>query len=241
MTMTKGKSKNNRLLMFLLQNRVDDFIKQFEVRNNRCSMEIYSLYRAAYANKILLGDSEWETEFMPIIEKGRRENNAILDYLGSIIHLSEDFHVEFMKSLKSFAWFEEESDFDIMLDDSLENLKKKGYREIDCRLYEAGLKFNFHEFMRLLNEGGNPYARISALSSPEIAANMNPNMDDVYSLYDDVCRHACDSCDIYGIGDTWKDGFNCNETTVTQELLREFFQSAGFQLIINMVRSYVKT
>lgn len=228
---------NNYLLMYLLQNRADDFIRQFESQNHRCFMGIYSLYRVAFANKILLDDTQWVPDFLPIVENGRKENIRILNYLSSLIDVPNDFFKEFKTSLKPFAWFDEDDDYDWMLNESLEKLMEMGYREIDCELYAAGMKFNFSELEKLLADGGNPYIKISAFNPPHLASKMNLQIDDVFSLYDEAYTHACDCGSIYGVCDCWRDGFYGKETHITQELLHELFQGAGFQLVVETIRN----
>ena len=228
-------SGNNHLLMYLLQNRANDFIRVFEAQNNRCFMGIYSLYCVAYANKIILRDDDWSVNFIPVVEKARGENQRIIDYLASIIPIPENFIDDFKMSLQSFAWFDKEDDFEFMLDGSLEHLEKMGYRKIDCLLYEAGLKFNFKEFERLLALGADPYVKLSSEYTPEIASKLDIVAFDVYSTYEDAECHLYDCCDIYGIADCWKDGLSEKETIVDQNLVREFFLAAGCRLVCESI------
>ncbi|MDE7414485.1 MAG: hypothetical protein K2N05_11970 [Muribaculaceae bacterium] len=230
-------SQNNHLLMYLLQNRSDDFIRLFEAQNNRCFMGVHSLYRLAYANKIILRDDNWLADFIPVVEKAREENRRILDYLASIIPIPENFYEDLKESLKPFAWFEKEDDFDFMLDGSLEHLEKTGYRKIDCLIYEAALKFNFKEFERLLDLGADPYVKLLSEYTPDVASKLDIIAFDVYSTYDDAQRHLYDCCDIYGIDECWKDGFSGKETIVDQYLVREFFLAAGCQILCETIRS----
>lgn len=117
-------SPNNHLLMYLLQNRSEDFIRQFEAQNNRCFMGVYSLYRMGYTNKIILDEVDWSDKFKPTAETLRAENHRILDYLASIIPIRENFFENFKESLRPFAWFEKDDNFEYMLDASLDHLEK---------------------------------------------------------------------------------------------------------------------
>lgn len=230
-------SENNLLLMYILQNRADEFIKIFESQNNRCSIGVYMIYRVAYANKILLGSSDWKDAFLPVVEKGRIENQRILDYLETIIRIPDSFYDDFKKYLKSFALYDDDYDFEIMLDTSLDLLVKRGYREIDCRLYEAGMKFNFSELERLLSIGADPHAKLSAEYSSEIASEKVVIKDNVITLYDEVCIQVCDCYDLDGICSSWRDGFNGKETMISNDLLRALFAGAGFQIIIDIINN----
>ena len=227
--------RNNYILMYLLQNRSEDFIKQFEAQDNRCYMGVYSLYRMAYASKIILQDDDWSAKYIPVIEKARIENRHILDYIASLIPLPENFIDDFKESLQPFAWFDKEDDFEYMLDGALEHLEKMGYRKIDCLLYEAGLKFNFKEFERLLSQGANPYIKLSGEYTPEVASKPDLIAFDVYCTHDDAKRHLYDCCDLYGIFDCWQDGQSGKETIVDQRLIGEFFLASGCQLLCESI------
>ena len=228
-------SQNNHLLMYLVQNRAGDFIREFEAQDNRCFMGVYSLYRVAYANKIILQDDDWSAGFISVVEKAREENQYILDYLASIIPIPENFIDDFKESLQPFAYFEKDDDFEFMLDGSLEHLEKMGYRKIDCLLYEAGLKFNFKEFEQLLSLGANPYVKLSAEYTPEIASKLDIIAFDVYSTYENAQWHLSDCVDIYGIGKCWEDGQYRKETIVDQNLIRDLFLAAGCRLVCESI------
>lgn len=230
-------SPNNHLLMYLLQNRSEEFIRRFEDKNNRYFMGVYSLYRVGYANKILLMDNDWTPEFLPVVDKGRKENQRILDYLASIIPIPNDFLEDFRNSLKPFAWFDDEDDFEFMIDGTLDKLEEMGYRRIDCKLYEAGLKFHFEEFKQLLALGANPYAKLSAYFPPSVASKLDITNYDVYSLHDDTQCHLSDSISIYGIGDCWSNGLSGKETIINQELMSEFFLATGCQLLCEAIHN----
>lgn len=230
-------AQNNKLLMYLLQNRSEDFIRRFEAEDNGCFIGRYSLYRVAYTNKVILKQAEWAPGFLPVVEKMRGENQRILDYFASMIPISENFHEYFKDSLQPFAWFDKEDDFEFMLGGSLEHLEKMGYRKIDCLLYEAGLKFNFKECERLLAGGADAFVKLSAEYPPEVASNLDFFDYDVYSLYEDAERHGADCVDIYGIGNCWEDGVAGKETIVDSDLLREFFLAAGCKMLCEIIRN----
>ena len=53
-----SEQTENLLLLYLLQCRAKDFIKRFEAQSNRCFTGVYSLYRLAYSNYLLLSDDD---------------------------------------------------------------------------------------------------------------------------------------------------------------------------------------
>ncbi|MDE6078014.1 MAG: hypothetical protein K2G29_09800 [Muribaculaceae bacterium] len=230
-------SQNNHLLMFLLQNRSEDFIRQFEDQDNRCYMGVYSLYRVGYANKVILNSVDWSANFLPTVENLREENQRILDYLASIIPIPDNFFEDFKESLQPFAWFDKEDDFEYMLDASLDHIEKMGYRKIDCLLYEAGLKFHFKECEHLLAHGANPYVKLSSEYSPKVASKLDVITYDVYSLFEGAECHLSDCVNIYGISECWEDGLSGKETIVDSNLIREFFLAAGCQILCEIIRT----
>ena len=76
--------------MYLLQNRSEGFIRHFEAVKNRSFKEIFNLYRLAYANKLMLGIDSWVSSFLSDVEKMRKENKVILDYLASKITIPDN-------------------------------------------------------------------------------------------------------------------------------------------------------
>jgi hypothetical protein len=230
--------QQNYLLMYLLQNRADDFIKRLRNDGNNCYTDILMLYHVAYANRLLLTNVNWVPNFLPVVKKCTAENAKIIEYLESLIKIPENYADVFAKFLKPYAWFFDDEEFEFMLDGSLESLLQKGYREIDCLAYEAGLKFNFDRLKELLDQGADPYAHISGDNPPEGAAQLS-HMD-VNELYEDADNHVCDRGSFYYICDCWQDGIDGKETTVENELIRDLFLSAGCQLVVNIIKSSSK-
>jgi hypothetical protein len=229
--------KNNYLLMFILQNQFDNLKDAIDSQNNRCYFGIFSLYQVAYANKILLSDPSWGEKFLPIVKKSRIENNKILKYLASLIKIPEDFSSEFARFLKRFGWSEEDLSFEMLFNDSLDVLLDKGYREIDCLLYEAGARFDFDRMIDLLNQGGNPLVHISGDYTPEEAAILGP--DQVNSLCVDAFLYASHFCS-NGIYKCWENGINDKETFISNKFLHNVFIATGYQLILNIINYYAR-
>lgn len=227
---------NNLLLMYLLQNKAKELIELIEAEKNRCFFGILSLYQVAYANKILLADNNWKSSFLPMVKNLRIENERILRFIESIITIPSNYDKSFMEALSPFSFYDGESDLVLLLDGELSDLVAMGYREIDCRLYAAGITFNFDRMIDLLNQGANPYAHISGDYTPDEAAQMEPY--EVNSLYDDAVNRVCDCCDFEGICACWKDGIDDKETKVSDDLLRSYFQAAGYQIVADIIRKY---
>jgi hypothetical protein len=235
-TAEQSAPQQNYLLMYLLQNRADDFIKRLRNDGNNCYMGILMLYRVAYANKLLLTNDDWLPHCLPEAEKCKAENAKIIEYLESLIKIPENFADDFEKFLKPYAWLYDDEEFKFMLEGSLELLIQKGYREIDCLAYEAGMKFNFERLKELLNQGADPYVHISGDYIAEEAAKLGLN--DANVLYDDASDHICDIASHYSICDCWKEGMEGKETTIDNSLIRDLFRSAGCQLVVNIIRDY---
>lgn len=220
---------NNLLLLFVLQCRADDFIQRFEEQNNRCFMGVYSIYQVAYCNYLILSDEEWNPAFMTVVKSCRMECKKILDYLKTVISIPDTFEAELAVFLKKFSYYEDDEDLDMMLDGSLHELVSLGYREIDCKLYEAGMKLKYSEVKELLRKGANPRINISGDYTASEAENIK--CEDFSCLTTDVHTVICDTVDLDGIYSYWEKGINREEQTFIAEDLRSFFQAAAYQIM----------
>lgn len=227
---------NNYLLMYIVQNRARNFIRCYEAENNGCCFGIMTLHHVAYANKILLANCECEPELLPIVDEGKAENRQILKYLKSSIKVPMNLGKDFVHIVKQVALFGENDNPYSMFKCSLNELAKMGYREIDCLLYEAGLKFDFERVKELLEQDANPYARISGNYSPQDASGLS--VKDADSLYHVVRNGVYNSIYVFGVADCWKDGIEGRETSITIDLLRELFFGAGCQMVLNAIHRY---
>jgi hypothetical protein len=230
--------ENNLLLMYILQSRAEKFIECFESVNNRCYMGVLSLHFYAYANKLLLSETDWKSNFIPVVEKCRAENEQILKYLESIIEIPSDYEREFAKILKSYARYDDEDDFDYMLYGSLDELIEKGYRKIDCVLFAAGVKFKFRRMINLLTRGANPYVYISGDCISEEALYDSNAVSLYESIHLELMFCACNPAD--GLCSCWKDGFEGRETWVTRNLINSLFLGAGCQMVLNIIHRYAR-
>jgi hypothetical protein len=229
---------NNLLLMYILQSRAEKFIKCFETESNGCCFGILALHHVAYANKILLANSELDPGLLPIVDRCKVENAQILKCLKPSIKVPVNIGKNFVRLVKQVALFDENDDFDSMLKCNINELTKMGYREIDCLLYEAGLKFDFEKVRGLLEQDANPYVRISGHNAPQELSGLS--MKDADSLYHIARNGVCNSIRIYGVADCWKDGVEGRETLITSDLLRELFLGAGCQMVLNIIHKYAR-
>lgn len=236
-SLNQEESTYNPLLMYLMQNRADDFIERFKQSKRVCYFGVLMLHHVAYANKILLSIPDWQEDFKPILSKCRTDNNRILEYLKSTISFPKYYQKGFAEFLKSFARYPKKYGFKIedILGDILPNLVEMGYREIDCLLYEAGMKFNFNRIIDLLSEGANPYVHISGDYSPETAAKLD--WQDVKCLYEDAERYMSDCIDMYGVAKCWIDGVNRKETK-DDNVLENIFEGAGMKMVYDICERY---
>lgn len=219
----------NFLILYILQCRAKDFIERFEAQENRCFAGVYSLYMMAYSNYLILSDDTWLPSCMTIVEPCREGCQKIMEYLRSIIEIPNSFESDLKAYLSHFAFYEYEDDLDYMLDGSLQELISLGYRDIDCRLYEAGMKLNYDEVERLMSNGANPDVHISGGYSPEKA--VEAALYDVYCLSDDVTERVFNAVDLYGVYAYWKSGVRCETQTVDDRDLNAFFQGAAYRMM----------
>ncbi|MDE7181051.1 MAG: hypothetical protein K2N88_07650 [Muribaculaceae bacterium] len=222
--------------MALLQNRADDFIEACEEADNRCFIGIYTLYQVAYANKLILDDNAWSAGYWPEIEKLRADNKRILDYMASLIPIPSDFEEQFRKLISRFAPYSEEDDIEVMIGASLDELIKLGFREIDCSLYEAGMKFNFGDVSLLLEAGAKPSAYLSPDCGPDDVDSALKSDEEVYCLNDEILTKFSDNIDIDGIAACWDAGIKGEKIKLSPQLIPAIYQAAGFQILMKMIR-----
>jgi hypothetical protein len=228
-------TENNHLLMYLLQNRAKDFITRFEALNNKCYFGVLSLYYYAYATKLLLSDIKSDSNrSLPLIEKCKSENEQILNYLKSFIKTKTKVIPGFDKVVKKYAPYNEDADIDSIFNGYLNELIQMGYRAIDILLYEAGMKFNYSGMIELLEQGANPFVRISIDYTPQEASQLP--MKYVHSLYNEALCRRHNSVFLTDVIDYWKDGIDGNDTIIYDNVLDELFSGAGCQLVINIIR-----
>ena len=98
---------------------------------------------------------------MTVVKSCRMECKKILDYLKTVISIPDTFEAELAVFLKKFSYYEDDEDLDMMLDGSLHELVSLGYREIDCKLYEAGMKLKYSEVKRIIAKRGKSRINIS--------------------------------------------------------------------------------
>lgn len=224
-----GEKTENLLLLYLLQCRAKDFIKSFEAQSNRCFTGVYSLYRLAYSNYLLLSDDDWNPSCISVIEQCRKGCREILEYLQTIISIPNSFESNLKHHFKRFAYYEADEDFEWMLDGSLSQLISLGYLEIDCLLYEAGMKLNYSEVEHLLELGANPDIHISGDFSPAEIEKVDIN--DTYCLRVDVNTRLSDAIDLDGIYTYWENGVRNETQSIGTNDIYSFFQGAAYRLM----------
>lgn len=225
-----SEQTENLLLLYLLQCRAKDFIKRFEAQSNRCFTGVYSLYRLAYSNYLLLSDDDWNPSCFPVIEQCRKGCREILEYLQTIISIPNSFESDLKQHFKHFAYYDDDEDFEWMLDGSLSQLVSLGYREIDCLLYEAGMKLNYSEVERLLEIGANPDVHISGDFTPTQAKDEDLKYD-VYCLTVDLNTCVCDSVELDGIYSYWGNGVRNEIQSIGENDIYSFCYGAAYRFM----------
>lgn len=219
----------NYLILYILQCRAKDFIERFEAQGNRCFAGVYSLYMMAYSNYMLLSDELWRQSCMAVIEPSRKGCQEILNYIQTIIAIPETFETDLRAYLKHYACYDDDDDIDYILDGSLPQLMSLGYREIDCLLYEAGMKLDYAEVERLLELGANPNVRICG--DYTVAQAAEAGIYEVYCLGDDVNAKVGDAIGLYGVYVYWESGINGENRVMGKDDLYEFFQGAAYRMM----------
>lgn len=218
---------DNKLMLYILQCRSTDFISHFEAQNNRCFMGVYSLYLIAWANYKILSIDSWTPSFMEVVKPCRVGCEEIIHYLRTVVAIPNTLD-NLKRHLKSFANYDDFDALYLMLDGELSQLTDLGYREIDCRLYEAGMKLDYDEAEKLLAMGANPNIFISSSLSPSEAED---NESETYCLSREVNSIVFDTVDIDNIDRYWIAGVKNEPQKVRLRDIEALFKGAAYRLM----------
>lgn len=218
---------DNKLMLYILQCRSADFISYFEAQNNRCFMGVYSLYLLAWANYKILSIDSWTPSFMEVVEPCRVGCLEIINYLRTVVAIPDSLD-NIKKYLKSFASYDDSDGLDLMLEGALSQLTDLGYQEIDCRLYEAGMKLDYDEAEKLIAMGANPDIFISSELSQSEAEN---NEYEAYCLSCEVNSRVCDTLDFDEIDRYWISGVKNESQKLRLRDIEALFKGAAYRLM----------
>ena len=227
----------NKLLTYLFQCRSKEFIESFRKVKKLSSKEELELYSYCYALDIILTDEAWGKMILPVIEVCRKECKVLIDFFKSEIEIPENYDSIFKEMVrKNYQYYYDDDDFEFMLGGDIEKLKELGYREIDCYLFEAGMKLHFEDTLILLKKGGNPFACISAdFSASEIYETEYYDGD---SLYEEAFSRVNDLCICDEFNELWKNGVKKIDVKIKDTDICGLFMAAGYQLIVNMINKF---
>jgi hypothetical protein len=160
----RRKLKDNKLLMYLIQNRADDFIKEFEKQAPSKTLPrrypVKSLYLYVYAAKILLDANDWRKDLRKTVSVTRESNLRIWEYLLRKGLVPDDYHERLIEAGLQWTWADETYDYEDVFGAPLDDLLQWGARRIDCDLFVAVQKLDFKETEVLLKQGANPGVEI---------------------------------------------------------------------------------
>lgn len=225
---------DNKLMLYILQCRSADFISYFEAQNNRCFMGVYSLYLMAWANYKILSIDFWTPSFLEVVEPSRVGCAEIMNYLRSVVAIPDSLD-NVKKYLKSFANYDDSDGLDLMLDSELSQLIDLGYREIDCRLYEAGMRLDYEEAEKLIEMGANPNIYISGELPPSKAEG---NEYEAYCLSCEVNSIVSDTLDFDAIDRYWIAGVKNESQNVRLRDIEALFKGAAYRLMEEVLSKY---
>lgn len=230
-----------KLLTYIFQCRSKEFIDYFQSTQDKpCPHGVLCLYYYCYALDIIFGTDVWRESYMPTVEACRKGIREIKAFLCSQVEVSTDFETTFQHFVKeNYQYYDEEDDFDWMLDGDIEKLKSQGYREVDCRLYEAGMKLHFDEMMDYLAKGGNPHAYISA-NYLAIDEESLKNNDCGWCLYEEALLRTEDLfiCDDFGV--IIGKGLQGIDVDISERDIRAVFMAASYQMVLNKIDDFEK-
>ncbi len=156
--------------------------------------------------------------------------------MESIITIPDNLDSDFKSIVRQYSYYDSDDDFDRVFDDSLNGLIQKGYREIDCRLYLAGMSLDYEETERLLFQGGNPDKRILGYCSSLDANNMDSF--DIQCLSSDVVTRYTDAIDCYDLSKYWESGVKGQDMIVDTSQITNVLEGAAYILMARLIRKY---
>jgi hypothetical protein len=231
------KLKGNKLLMYLVQNRADDFIKEFEKEASCKTLPrrypIESLYLYVYAAKILLDDNDWlKEERWKTILVARANNLRMWEYLLNMGMVPDGYNERLIKAGLQYAWAESCETYIDTLDCELDDLLKWGARKIDCDLFVAVQKLDFREVETLLKQGANPDAEIYV---EDPASNEYP---DTLSPFGHAAMLWCDAYNCQFLDVCWEHGIEKIEDEVNDADFIQLIMSSTHKLMYELMAKY---
>lgn len=222
--------------MYLIQNRADDFIKEFERQSPSKTLPrrypVKSLYLYVYATKILLDDDDLSKRLRKAISATRENNLRIWEYLLSKGLVPDDYHERLLEAGLQHAWAEATDSYEDIFHVPLDDILQQGARKIDCDLYVAVEKLDFKEAEVLLEQGANPDVEIyiEDPTNQEYPETVSPFYD-AWMLWEDA--YVCSFLHI-----SWEKGVKKIDEEVYEDDFSRLIQSSTHKLMFELLEKY---
>lgn len=117
----------------------------------------FDLTNLTFFNQTIWLDAEWERKIMPLVKKHRQRTEQVLGFWHS-----ESGQIKTHRQIEynhywNYFFCEDPDDFDEINAEPISSYLKKGYREIDLRLYNRSQCFDFAEVKKLLEHGAKSH------------------------------------------------------------------------------------
>ena len=132
----------------------------------------FDLTNLTFFNQTIWNVNDWKEEIMPLIKKNKQQTEQMLDFWRL------EFDCQNLKleiEYNQYGWYffcSDPNDNDEILMEPISDLLEKGFREIDLRLYNRVLCFDFAETKKLLKKGAK--------------ANVDIFEDEISNALDDI-------------------------------------------------------
>jgi len=113
----------------------------------------FDLTNLTFFNKLIWIDRDWIKEIMPLVKKQRKRTKKMLDFWCAESGQQEiNRKIEYNHYYNCF-FCEDPNDYDEICLEPISTYLKKGFREIDLKLYNRVQSFDFVEVKKLLEQG----------------------------------------------------------------------------------------
>lgn len=133
----------------------DEFPKLYAKKGNFLidGYKTFNLTILTFFNQIIWFDISWREEIMPLVEKHRQRTKQMLDFWRREFKLQEiQSQIEYGQYCDYF-YCDDPNDFDEIIMAPIATYLKRGFREMDLKLYNRAQCFDFEEVKKLLEQG----------------------------------------------------------------------------------------
>lgn len=228
----------NKLLTYIFQCRSKEFIEHYtESLDKPNSSDLLYLYNCCCALEIVLEAGNLGEEYLSedVIEYCRKGCHELKEFICSQIEIPNNYEKTFYDFLRNYQYYPEERRLEDILNGDIEELKSQDYREVDCLLYEAGMKLHFDEMMDYLEKGGDPHVYITAdIHSSEVEALKYNG----FSLYGESIMRIEDLFMCYSFRGVLKRALNKIDVELSLSQIHGVFWAAAYQIVLNKIDDF---